>query len=73
MNFLFYLTAPCILSALFIAQLITNQEITAAKVFVMMKIASIFEFTAYGLPRSISELISIINSLKRIEEFLMAE
>jgi ABC-type multidrug transport system fused ATPase/permease subunit len=73
MNFLYYLTAPCILSALFIAMLITIQEITAAKVFVMMTIAHIFEFTAYGLPRSISELISIINSLKRIEEFLMAE
>jgi hypothetical protein len=73
MSLLYYLTAPCILSAVFIAQLFTNQEITAAKVFVTMSIAHIFEFTAYVLQGSISELISMINSLKRIEEFLMAE
>jgi hypothetical protein len=70
---LYYLTAPCIISAIFIAQLITNQEITAAKVFVTMSIAHIFESTAYAFPVSLSELISMINSLKRIEEFLMAE
>jgi hypothetical protein len=38
-----------------------------------MTIVHLFEATAYGLTRAISELISTINSLKRIEEFLMAE
>ena len=72
MNFLYYLTAPLILAAVFLAQLMTGQEITAAKIFVVMSITHIFEYTAHALPNSIAEIISIFNSLHRIETFLLA-
>lgn len=72
MNFLYYLTAPLILAAVFIAQLMTGQEITAAKIFVVMTITHVFEHTAHALPNSIAEIISIFNSMHRIEKFLLA-
>lgn len=40
-------------------------------VFSVMMIAIIFEVTAQQLPKAISELIAIINSIKRIDEFLL--
>ena len=45
---------------------------TPASVFTTMMIAVVFEVTSQQFPKAISELISVINSIKRIDAFLGA-
>lgn len=52
---------------------IVGVEVTAAKVFVTIAVSRIFQFSSEKLPRSISEIVNIYNSIKRIEEFLLTE
>jgi hypothetical protein len=48
-------------------------EITASKIFAIISVSRILQFSAQMLPRSIAEMVSLYNSIIRIEEFLLAE
>jgi hypothetical protein len=52
---------------------LSGTEVTASKVFVTMAVSYIFLFSSEKLPRSVSEIVNIYSSIKRIQEFLLAE
>lgn len=65
--FLYYLTTPAILTSLILTYIYIHGEMTPSTVFSTMMIAVIFEVTSQQFPKAISELIAIINSIKRID------
>jgi hypothetical protein len=68
-----YLSSPLMLSAIFVTMHLLGWTVSAQTIFVTMATARIFEFTASMLPRSIAEIVGIINSIKRIQKFLLTE
>jgi hypothetical protein len=68
-----YMSSPLMLAAIFVTMHLLGWEITAPMIFVTISAARIFEFTAQMLPRSIAEIISILNSISRIQKFLLTE
>jgi hypothetical protein len=71
--FLCNLTVPLMLSAIFVTMHIVGIEVTAPKVFVTMAVSRIFQFSSEKLPSSITEIVNIYNSIRRIQEFLLTE
>lgn len=71
--FLYYLTAPSILTSVILTYLYIYHEMSPSSVFTTMMIAMVFEVTSQQFPKATSELISVINSIKRIDIFLSAK
>jgi hypothetical protein len=71
--FLYYLTTPLILTSILFTFLIFEGDMSSAKIFTTLMISVIFEVTAQQLPQAITELVSVINSIHRMEQFLKAE
>lgn len=65
--FLYFLTTPAILTSLILTYIYIHGEMTPSTVFSTMMIAVIFEVTSQQFPKAISEIIAIINSIKRID------
>jgi energy-converting hydrogenase Eha subunit B len=70
--FLYYITAPLLLTATIVTYMVINQTIDPAKVFTTMMVAVIFEVTALELPKASSQLLSVLKSIDRINAFLQA-
>ncbi len=60
------------LTGIIVTFIMINGDITPAKVFTTMMICVVFEVTAQSLPKAISQLLAVINSLERITGFLQA-
>lgn len=64
--FLYFLTAPLMLTGTILTYFLINHTIDPSQVFTTMMIAVVFEETAQQLPKASSELLSILKSIERI-------
>jgi ABC-type bacteriocin/lantibiotic exporter with double-glycine peptidase domain len=71
--FLYWLTCPMILIATFTTYLLLGNEMTSQAAFTTIMIFSILQYPIRQLPTSISEILQIATSLKRIEKFLLSK
>jgi ABC-type uncharacterized transport system fused permease/ATPase subunit len=69
---IFWVSPPIIITFTFLIYLFLENEITASKTFFTIIIFNIVQSSIKKLPGSISSMIQIWSSLKRIEEFLFA-
>lgn len=67
---LFYFTCPMLIAGSYLFYILLGYEINPQVAFTTMTVVGLFEYPMYSLPTAVSELLQILTSLKRIEQFL---
>lgn len=70
--FIYWLACPLILSATFTTYILLGNEMTSEVAFTTIMIFTTLQFPIRILPISISSIIQIFTSIKRIEKYLYA-
>ncbi len=71
--FLYWLSCPLILSATFMTYIHLGNEMNSEVAFTTIMIFTTLQYPIRLLPNSISSLIQMFTSIKRIEKFLFAK
>jgi hypothetical protein len=71
--FIYWLSCPLILSVTFYTYILLGNEMQSEVAFTTIMIFTTLQYPIRLIPNSISSLIQIFASIKRIEKFLLAQ